>query len=310
MKKMKRLLLGFLMLVLGRSSCQGPAPVKIIKISVLASGTILLDGKQVEMKDLEVVLKDAGSTGGAVWYYRESAAAEPPPQAKEVISLIIKNRLSISLSTKPDFSDYVDVKGVSQPRTPEKDLPALFNPRMPDVQAVPDIEQIFADARKMAADKKPRAVVMITPSRKLSFVTVPESPTRAAAAGMESIVPSNVKRNIAVIGYTGFAQETFASTSLKDANKAIPFLGILLGLSSIGHSVWIFEGHGTAIAAGCRDADLLIVDSGMLPFLPRGWQDEAAKVMRNPNIMVHDRAAFQLRIVTKVGKSNRLEFRD
>src|SRR5215813_2061409 len=101
----KAMLLGLLMLIPGRSHSQGPAQIKIFKISVLASGTVLLDGKQIEMKDLDVALSNTGSAGGAVLYYRELSADEPPPQAKEVISLIIKHRLPVRLCTKPDFSD-------------------------------------------------------------------------------------------------------------------------------------------------------------------------------------------------------------
>lgn len=43
-------------------------------------------------------------------------ASEPPPPGTAVIQLIIKHQLPVSMSTKPDFSDYVDDKGVSRPR--------------------------------------------------------------------------------------------------------------------------------------------------------------------------------------------------
>lgn len=306
------MLLTVLMLILGRSSGQQPVPTRIFKISVLASGTVLLDGKQIQMNELAAVFNGAHDKGDTVWYYRESPASEPPPQAKEVIALIVNHHLSLSFSTKPDFSDYVDSNGVSHLRTSEENVPLLFTPRMAEVQPVPDIEKLFADVRKRASrQEQPRGVVMVLPDRKFGIwpeSRVPQSPS--AVERIELIVPSSIKRNIAVIAYTGFAKETFPATSAIDGNKAIPFLGILFGLSYIGHSVWIFEGHPTALAAGCRDADLLIVDSGMLPFLPHGWQDEAARFMRNPNIMVHDRATYQLRIVRKVGRSDHLEFHD
>jgi hypothetical protein len=51
-----------------------------------------------------------------VWYHRENPASEPPSQGQAVIQLIIKHQLPVSMSTKPDFSDYVDDKGVSRPR--------------------------------------------------------------------------------------------------------------------------------------------------------------------------------------------------
>jgi hypothetical protein len=307
----KRLVLYFLVMLLAHIDGKGATQIKIFKISVLASGAVLLDGKRIEMADLEGVLQGARNEGATVWYYRESPATEPPPQAREVLDLILKNRLSISFSTKPDFSDYMDADGISRPRIPETARRDPFDARMPEVKAVPDIEQIFADARKKAAGKNtPRALIIVLPERKLGAFPVGQH-SKSDLEKMESIVPSAVKRNIAVVGYTGFAADTLASISPRDANRAIPFFGILLGLSEIGHAVWIFEGHPTAIAAGCRDADLLIIDSGMMPFLSRGWEDAAAKVMRNPNIMVHDRTTYKLHIVRKVGEhDDRLEFHD
>jgi hypothetical protein len=66
-----------------------------------------------------------------------------------------------------------------------------------------------------------------------------------------------------------------------------------MGFTSIGHSVWIFD--GAAVESGSREADVLIVDSACVTTLPADWQDSAAKVMRSPQILVHDRASFQLR---------------
>ena len=77
---------------------------------------------------------------------------------------------------------------------------------------------------------------------------------------------------------------------------------MLMGLTYIGHAVWVFEGHPSAFVAGCRHADVLIVDSSMLGGLEDGWEDRAAAVMRNANILVHDRSTFQLRILHKVGE--------
>jgi hypothetical protein len=304
--RMKRLFSWLLALLAGHGQKE-EIQKTILKISVLSSGIVFLDGAPIEMADLARALKGARRTNTVVWYYRESPAAEPPPQAKDVITLITKNRLAISFSTKPDFSNYVNAKGV-YPRVPQNSGKTRFDPRMPDVVAVSNIEQIFAEARKRAAGEDwPRALVIIRPDRQFVCVQAPEHPK--SDANLERIVPTAVKRNIAVIGYTGSSQEIFATMGLEDANKAIPFFGLLMGFSDIGHSVWIFEGHVAAIAAGCRDADLLLVDSGMAPFLQHGWEDEAAKVMRSPNILMHDRATYQLLIVRKVGENNNhLEF--
>jgi hypothetical protein len=64
-----------------------------------------------------VHLKKLKADNGAVWYHRQKPAREPPPQGTAVIQLIIKHQLPVSMSTRPDFSDYVDEKGVSRPRS-------------------------------------------------------------------------------------------------------------------------------------------------------------------------------------------------
>jgi hypothetical protein len=53
---------------------------------------------------------------GTVWYYREIGKGEPPSQAVEIVKLVVENRLPISLSSNPDFSDYIDDEGQSCPR--------------------------------------------------------------------------------------------------------------------------------------------------------------------------------------------------
>jgi hypothetical protein len=51
-----------------------------------------------------------------VWYYREAGQQEPPPEAMQVIKLIADNALPVSLSSKPDFSDYIGEGGQPHPR--------------------------------------------------------------------------------------------------------------------------------------------------------------------------------------------------
>jgi hypothetical protein len=88
----------------------------VTRIGVLASGKVLLDGGETSMPELKKALEKVKAKRGVVWYYRESGKGEPPTQAIEVFKLIVENKLPISLSTKPDFSDYVDEKGESLPR--------------------------------------------------------------------------------------------------------------------------------------------------------------------------------------------------
>jgi hypothetical protein len=89
---------------------------EIAKVTVQASGTVLLDGKPTTLPALEERFRALKAANGSVWYHRENPATEPPPQGTAVVQLIIKYQLPVSMSAKPDFSDYVDDKGVSRPR--------------------------------------------------------------------------------------------------------------------------------------------------------------------------------------------------
>jgi hypothetical protein len=95
-----------------RSAPAGPA----LRISALASGRLLMNGKETSLSEIKKALGKAKDDRGPVWYYRENPQSEPPPQAMEVVKLIIANNLPVSFSSKPDFSDYIDEKGQSQPR--------------------------------------------------------------------------------------------------------------------------------------------------------------------------------------------------
>jgi hypothetical protein len=83
----------------------------IARISVLSSGKVLLNGVETDLTNLNSELKSVKSKNGIVWYYRENAAGDPPPVFKDVLDIIADNNLPISLSTKADFSNYVDENG-------------------------------------------------------------------------------------------------------------------------------------------------------------------------------------------------------
>jgi hypothetical protein len=93
-----------------------------------------------------------------------------------------------------------------------------------------------------------------------------------------------------------FNFERYTELTALQANisKAIPFVGMLLGFAYIGHAVWVFEGHASALADGCHNADVMLVDGGMVPHLPPDWQMVAGSAMRRPEIYIHDRATFRL----------------
>lgn len=88
----------------------------VVRISVLTSGKVLLDDKESNLSEVRKALGRARSEKAVVWYYRENGKGDPPQQAMDVIRLVIENNLPISMSSKPDFSDYIDDKGQSRPR--------------------------------------------------------------------------------------------------------------------------------------------------------------------------------------------------
>ena len=90
----------------------------LAKISVLASGKLLLNGKPTDLASIEAEFKRLQIQKGVVWYYREGFQAEPPQEATSMIELVIKYRLPISMSSKADFSDVIDANGRSRPRKP------------------------------------------------------------------------------------------------------------------------------------------------------------------------------------------------
>jgi hypothetical protein len=90
----------------------------IARVTALASGPLLLNGKQSDLKSIDAEFERIKAAKGEVWYYRENPRAEPHPNAMAVIQLVVKHQLPISLSTKPDFSDTVDRDGRSRPRKP------------------------------------------------------------------------------------------------------------------------------------------------------------------------------------------------
>lgn len=241
----------------------------ILRVSVLSSGEVLLDGNPVTPSRLAEIMDATPKGETAVWYYRETAAGEPPEIARQVIQLIADRRLPVRLSTKPDFSDAV---------TP--DLASAYAP-------------LFNAIRERAAQRR---LIILRPDRGVAMLPAMDrdKAPAAAVAAMERLLPPETPRNVAVIADTSWTVS--GAPNLQDAAKAIPFFGLLMGLASIGHSVWIFDGSNAGmVAAGCREADLAIIDSARMESLPAQWQQLMKPVMRNAQILVHDRATHQLR---------------
>jgi len=154
-----------------------------------------------------------------------------------------------------------------------------------------NVESLFEQARTHA--RKGNLVVVRLDSKHLLLPAMPKTSVKPElVAAVEQIIPSTTKRMVAVIGNTSWASS--GQPNLQAANQAIPFWGLLMGLASIGHAIWVFQDSASLLVAGCRGADALIVDSACLAKLPGNWQTEAARVMRNPQILVHDRATYKL----------------
>ena len=107
-------------IIVGMTALAGSAGAEppVARVSALASGKILLNGKPSDFKAIEKEFERLQKLKGAVWYYRENAQAEPRPEAMAVVELVVKYKLPVSMSSKPDFSDYIDANGISRLRKP------------------------------------------------------------------------------------------------------------------------------------------------------------------------------------------------
>lgn len=171
-------------------------------------------------------------------------------------------------------------------------LRAWGEPIIAENMAAANVEKCFEQARAQAA--KGNLVIVRADGRNLLLPALTkDSVNPQMIASVERIIPSTTKRNVAVIADTAWAEQ--ASPSIQAANQAIPFFGMLMGFTLIGHSVWVFNGAANVLSSGCQGADLLIVDSASLANLASKWQSIAQPAMRNPQIVVHDRATYKLR---------------
>ena len=188
----------------------------------------------------------------------------------------------------------------------------IFEPHMPGVELLSDMDALFEGARRLSATgeypsgtsglppeaaakveefKGQRSVVVVTPGRMLMPVPapVPGSMSRQEDEGMRKLFPPDPPLIITVISYT------YVKALIGDMTKAIPFLRFLAAFAATGHTVTVFEGHPSAFESGVRASDVLMVDSGMMPFLQGDWKEVAFRVMRpEAKVLVHDRPTHNL----------------
>jgi hypothetical protein len=159
-----------------------------------------------------------------------------------------------------------------------------------------DVTRVFAQAKSLQAAADPSSrqrVAIVTPDGELSFLDAPQPGTvsEAQVASARRLIPPEPRRIVVAIA------DTKVSGSIEAINKKIPFIGILTGLAYIGHCIIVFDGQRNRMEEACRGADVLIIDSDVLPKLDQEWYVIATRVMRTPGIYLHDRKAYTLRPV-------------
>ena len=201
------------------------------------------------------------------------------------------------------MSDRKHIQSIEGDATPSD----IFQPHLMGVELFDDMDELFLEARQLAAGQHPdtgepvldqakRGVATVTPGRLIVLDPCPDSNTvpEDELLPMLAMLPSKSPLNISVISYTNI--EAFTT----DMTKAIPFRGYLLAWATAGHNVIVFEGHPSAFESGVRNADVLLMDSGMLPFVQFNWVEAAQRVMQpEGKIFLHDRQTFTLSLFSK-----------
>jgi hypothetical protein len=190
----------------------------------------------------------------------------------------------------------------------------IFKPRLLEVEQSMDADEVFQRARKLSSGELlpevggaapnivegQRGVAIVTPGRLIMFDRCPEPdsmPKKEVDRACE-MLPRDRPLTITAISYTDFA----ALTADTDMTRTIPFRGFLNAWAYAGHNVIVFEGHSSAFESGVRDCDVLLVDSGMLPFIQFNWASVAGRVMRRGGtIFIHNRDTYTLSIFKGVG---------
>jgi hypothetical protein len=94
----------------GQSMAVGPNAT-ILKIAVMADGSITMDGSPTTTDSLRASLKRLADQKGVVWYYSEAGQSAAPPESAEIMKAVIENHLPIRLSSRPDYSDAIGSDG-------------------------------------------------------------------------------------------------------------------------------------------------------------------------------------------------------
>ncbi len=93
------------LVVLALSAGHAGAAGPVLRISVLTSGAVLVNGERTMVPLLEPELVALKARGGEVWYFREGDSAYPGRSGMTLFGLLIKHHVRTSLSDRADFSD-------------------------------------------------------------------------------------------------------------------------------------------------------------------------------------------------------------
>ncbi len=183
-----------------------------------------------------------------------------------------------------------------------------LEPHMPAVDVRPDMRAVFVDARAAVANPDPKAGLesgqrclgILTPGRMVIVVPAPK-PGSVPAQFVEQVkllLPSGRPLKIAAISFIDL--NAFIKGGMPDRLKCIPNLPQLIGLAFVGHNIIVFEGHPSAFKFVLPDSDVLLIDSGMLPFLQGDWAEVAFQAMpEERRVLIYDRKSSALRPVIK-----------
>jgi hypothetical protein len=157
-----------------------------------------------------------------------------------------------------------------------------------DVRTPSEYETLVASARQIAAKPHDPYIVLMTPHRVLLGVPCPnlDLVRSSAVEAMKRQFPPDHPLNVTVIAHTRSALNAVPERAYRAFGRDIPFFNMLLGMGAIGHNVFIFEGHRSAFASACHDADLLVIDEHVLPNLGTHWPELARPQMRTDNIII------------------------
>jgi hypothetical protein len=267
----------------------GGKSTRVIPLVVTSGDEIRFEGEPLTLASLHATLQQYLGKDVVVYYQREHPELPASAFALQVVKSICDMGLAIAF---PPDARMPTVK-ICEGSMPPSDV---FQPHMPSVHLLADMDSFFAKVRTNLAAGFPQATgqrsfAIITPTRDVIGHTcsAPEKMPPDVILSTSQLLPPCPPATISVVSHTVRSQTT------EDMSRCIPFLGYLGAFASIGHSVVVFEGHPSAFESGIRNTDVLLVDSGMLPFIQKDWLEVARKIMRpHSKIFLHDRETYNL----------------